>query len=173
MWWREQSCLCPSPAYWGSAKASCQGQWLSRACSQQLLNDGLQAATPGLSIPRSGVTNEPLWLQSCYSPLEMHVHSSVSSLHTSALLQCYKAMQQGAAASGLPPSSFSSLFACLTDTEESRWAPSPDKGSLEQVDRDVLLSSVFKSKHRASLWVFSVPRHEVSLSGITLNQQKW
>lgn len=67
--------------------------------------------------------------------------------------------------------SFSRLFACLTDTGKSRMAPAPDKCSLEQVHRDVVLCSVFKSKHGFSLGVFSVPRNEVSWGGITRNQQ--
>lgn len=136
--------LCPSPAYRASANTSCQGQWLSRAHSQH----GLQAAT--LVCLRSRVTNKPLWLGSCYFPLEMCVHYSMSFLYTSALFQCYKAMQLGHAALGLPPSSFSSLFACLTDTEKSWMAPIPDKHSLEWAHRDELLCGMFKSKHRGS-----------------------
>lgn len=69
------------------------------------------------------------------------------------LLHCLSVIKR--CSKGLLPQVFhprhKSLFASLTDTEGSRMAPNPDKGSSEQVDRDVLLSSVFKSKHRASL----------------------
>jgi hypothetical protein len=134
-----KSCfLCPSPAYRVSANASCQGQWLSRACSQQLLDDSLQAGTLGLSALRNRVTimsHHDLALA-----ISLWKCVSTTACLFCRLTPCFTVTKQRSKGLLARPSGHTILNPVfLSDNSEKGWmAPSPDGCNSEQVHRGVL-----------------------------------